>query len=185
MGEEKALLEQHPRYEELCAIHGEPNIVRKLSGDEKMKGPKPGSLAARLTRFTFYIPHNQSNGDKQLEGTITKDIPRTVGIYVLKGIVARLYGLRAMGLRLIWETEEWDPVAGESDGWSVSDDDTDSEPEQQSANDLTTGTLKAREAQPERAETQWVRREVELVDGTKDVGFWIESADARVRIELR
>ena len=159
--------------------------MRKLSGDERRKALKPGSLAARLTRFTFHIPHNQSNGDTQLAGTVTKDIPRTVGIYALKGIVARLYGLQAMSLRLIWETEEWDPVAGESDGWSVSDDSIDPEPERQGGDDPALGTLKAGKAQLERAETQWVRREVELIDGTKDVGFWIESAEAKIRIEIR
>lgn len=139
-------------------------------------------MAARLTRFTFHIPPDRENGNERLGRNITKSIPRTIGIYALKGIVARLFGLRAMSLRLIWETDEWDPVAGESDGWSVSDEDT----------DLDTGALsgdnpplEAGTAQIGRASRQWVRREVELMDGTKDIGFWIENPEARIRIELR
>ena len=87
-----------------------------------------------------------------------------------------------MSLRLIWETEEWDPIAGESDGWSVSDEDTDSDTEASSWDDPAP---KAGKAQRERAQKQWVRREVELADGTKDIRFWIENPDARIRVELR
>lgn len=180
--EEKALLKQHPRYQDLCTIYGGPTIVRNFSGTAGKKGPKPGSLAARLTRFTFYIPPDQENGIETLAKTITKSIPRTIGIYALKGIVARLFGLRAMSLRLIWETEEWDPVAGASEGWSVSDEDTDSNTEALSVDDPAS---KAGKAQTGRAQKQWMRREVELVDGTKNIGFWIENPDARIRIEVR
>ena len=34
-------------------------------------------------------------------------------------------------------------------------------------------------------EGRWVRREVELLDGTREVGFWIEGREARVRVEWR
>ena len=32
---------------------------------------------------------------------------------------------------------------------------------------------------------KWVRREVELVDGTREVGHWIEGMEAKVRVEYR
>lgn len=139
-------------------------------------------MAARLTRFTFYIAPDHEHENERSAGNITKSIPRTIGIYALKGIVARLFGLRAMSLRLIWETDEWDPVAKESDGWSVSDEDSD--PNTDAANGDNPAS-EAEKAQAGGAPKQWVRREVELADGTKDVGFWIENPEARIRIELR
>ena len=55
---------------------------------------------------------------------IEKRLPRTVGIYALKGIVGRLFNLRPMALRLVWETGEWDPIPGlDDDDWGVSDSD--------------------------------------------------------------
>ena len=33
--------------------------------------------------------------------------------------------------------------------------------------------------------SKWAQREIELVDGTRDVGFWIEGREATVRVELR
>ena len=54
---------------------------------------------------------------------IQKRLPRTVGIYALKGIVGRLFNLRPMALRLVWETGEWDPIPGlhdEDDDWDLS-----------------------------------------------------------------
>ncbi|KAL8824979.1 MAG: hypothetical protein Q9191_004691 [Dirinaria sp. TL-2023a] len=180
--EEKALLKQHPRYQELCTTYGEPTIVRKFSETTSTKGGAQGSLAARLTRLTFYIAPDHEHGHERSAGNITKSIPRTIGIYALKGIVARLFGLRAMSLRLIWETDEWDPVAGESDGWSVSDEDLDLHTDAPNGNNPAS---EAEKVQAGGASKQWVRREVELADGTKDVGFWIENPKARIRIELR
>lgn len=34
-------------------------------------------------------------------------------------------------------------------------------------------------------ESAWERREVELIDSTREVGFWVEGKEARVRVELR
>ncbi len=85
-----------------------------------------------------------------------------------------------MSCKLIWETGEWDPVASEEDdGWSVSADDSDDGDGGPSDGD------KVRNKDQERDRTRWERREMELVDGTREVGFWVEGKKARVRVELR
>ncbi|KAL8784633.1 MAG: hypothetical protein Q9195_008962 [Heterodermia aff. obscurata] len=146
------ILHHHPRYPSLCSIHGAPPLNRPPSPTSDL--PKPGTLAARLTTFTFYHPLRPSFP------RIQKRLPRTLGIYALKGLVGRLFALRPMSLRLVWETGEWDPVPGSLDDEDEDDDDT-------------------------RDRSKWARREIELVDGTRDVGFWIEGAEAVVRVELR
>lgn len=76
-------------------------------------------------------------------------------------------------MKLIWETEEWDPVGEGDGGWSVSEDGSDEE-----------GRL-GRKRGEKREEEVWKRREMELVDGTREVGFFVEGKNARVRVELR
>ena len=45
--------------------------------------------------------------------------------------------------------------------------------------------MKEKEEKVEKDTSKLVQREVELMDGTKDVGFWIEGDEAMVRVELR
>lgn len=155
---------------------------RKVVRDTDKKNPKVGSLAARLTRFTFYFPSAAKVEGGQEPEPVTKDIPRTIGVYALKGTVARLFNLKPMKLRLIWETDEWDPVALESEGWIVSDDDSDVQIEEGGGDRIAAAKTKAKES---KFKEKWVRREVELTDGIKDVGFWIEGPEAKVRVEIR
>ncbi len=85
-----------------------------------------------------------------------------------------------MSLTLIWETGEWDPVAG------ADDRDEDSDLEQDVASEKERREVEGKgEEKEERDKGRWVQREEELVDGTKDVGFWVEGREARVRIEMR
>lgn len=85
-----------------------------------------------------------------------------------------------MSLKLVWETGEWDPIAGTDD----SDEDSDLEHDVASV-----GGEREEEGRGEEKEDKdkgrWVQREEELVDGTKNVGFWVEGREARVRIEMR
>ena len=37
----------------------------------------------------------------------------------------------------------------------------------------------------ERNRSKWERREVELVDSTREVGSWVEGKEARIRVEVR
>lgn len=188
--EEREVLEQHPRWKELCAIHGEPTVIKKP--DSEAAGV--GTLAARVTEFTFHIikqdlqtaqNHARSIDGHSSEKTAKdnpnhdlriiekkKQIPRTIDVYRLKGIVGQLFDIRPMSVKLIWETEEWDPVGEGDGGWSVSEDESDEERRLERT---------ARKKENDR----WVRREMELVDGTRAVGFFVEGREARVRVELR
>ncbi|KAI9878772.1 MAG: hypothetical protein M1830_010574 [Pleopsidium flavum] len=172
--EEPNITSQHRRFAELCETYGPPTVVRTSPSTIN-----PNSLAARLINFTFYCHPSASNESSTDSITRTKEIPRTFDIYRLKGIVGMLFGHRPMGLRLIWETGELDPVAGYEEEWDSSD-------EEEEEGVLSSGKGNVAGSQDEFAkEGKWVKREVELVDSTREVGFWIEGREAKVRLELR
>ena len=85
-----------------------------------------------------------------------------------------------MSLRLIHETEEWDPIPvtkpSEND-WSCSEDEDSEEDE--------AVRVQARVEREERKKKRWARREVELADSTRKVEEWVEGKKARVRVEVR
>ena len=118
----------------MAACHSPPSSAPYSSKARKADIDPPRTLAARLTRFTFYLPPSTSSAAAQptLDTApsikeIQRELPRTVGIYKLKGLVGKMFGLRPMGLRLVWETDEWDPVPGleDDDNWGVSDEEED------------------------------------------------------------
>ena len=129
-------------------------------------------------------PHEPGRGDGRDETRAVvekkKQVPRGFDVYRLKGTVGRLFSLPPMGLRLMWETGEWDPVGGEEDGggWSCSED------EEGDDEDGGAEVEGEDEVGVEREGHGWMKREVELVDGMREVGFWIEGRGARVRVEL-
>lgn len=165
--DKKRILNEHPRYPELCDIYGEPTAVKKNDGSA---GIAPGTLEARIVGLSFYSIIDGNMVEKK------KDIPRSFDVYRIKGIVGRLFGVRPMECRLIWEMGEWDPVGREEDDvWSCSEEEGDDD--DQSRNRA--------EANNEKSRGKWVKREVELVNGTKDLGFWIDRGEARIRVEPR
>lgn len=168
--EEHTITSQHRRFKELCQLHGAPVIVRTHSK------VNPDFLEARLIKFKFYMPPG-TGGVQESTITIDREIPKGFDIYQVKGIVGRLFGLRPLSLRLIWETGEWDPVAGYED---QEDSDEEDEAGQIQSDDA---------AQQDKIETgkekgRWMRREVELEDGTRQIGFWVDGLEAIVRVEL-
>lgn len=187
--EERQVLKEHPRWKQLCNLHGEPTITRTKDAAT----PGAGTLAARMTEFIFRIrkqdlyaarQHAQSIDGHSGATTAQEDssadalvvekrklIPRTVDVYRLKGIVGQLFGIRPLSVKLVWETEEWDPVGEGDGGWSVSEDGSDEE--------------RVERKEERREGVSWVRREMELVDGTREVGFFVEGKVARVRVEVR
>lgn len=202
--EERQILEENPRWNDLCDIHGEPSVTKKT--DTEATGV--GTLAARVTEFTFHIStddlqtarkhargiegHSSERTEKDdseppidrhppghapLDVEKKKLIPRTVDVYRLKGIVGQLFNIRPMSVKLVWETEEWDPVGEGDGGWSASEDEAEDE------RSRLEGTEKKKKKKREK-ET-WKRREMELVDGTREVGFFVEGQAARVRVESR
>ncbi len=107
--------------------------------------------------------------------TKVREIPKGFDVYRVKGIVGRLFKLKPMCLRLIWETGEWDPVAGYEDELDdPSDDEARGHPD--SAKSLH------HETQPT---GKWMKREVEIEDSTRQIGFCVDGNSAKVRVELR
>ena len=150
---------QHPRFEELCEIYGAPDVIRR-------EEVNPAFLEARLVSVTFH--HAARNASK------TARIPKSSDIYSVKGMAGRLFGLKPLKLRLVWETGEWDPVAGfyEGDGES-SEDDIDADEDQTAS----------QEEGAEGRQGRWVKREVELRDGPRQLGYCVDGLDVTIRIE--
>lgn len=158
--QEHIVTSKHRRYEELCRIHGAPIIVRQEANDIN-----PRFLDARLIRCTFYLPAN-SWDNKGETMRVTKEIPKTFDIYRVKGLVGRLLGMQPLSLRLVWETGEWDPVAGYEDAGEVDDDE-----------DATEDVLAGHES------GRMINREVLLEDGTRPLGNWVDGMEATIRVE--
>ena len=174
-------------------MHGPPTIQRKKADEVN-----PNSLEARLINFTFSFAQ-QSQGPKADTTQIvkTQKVPRSWDVYRVKAVVGRLFSVKPLGTRLIWETDEWDPVAEDDD------EDQDEGQAENKANDekgWVTEGVRVKGAAPTSAgadigtvavtaadlpKEKWIRREEELTDGTREVGFWVDGREARVRVELR
>lgn len=161
--QEANIIAQHPRYRDLCEEYGEPRIERKE--DNKVD---PNSLAARLIKCSFY-----SRDISSIESLPTRDspflveLPNTLNIYAVLGIVGKKFGLLPMRLKLTWETGEKERVKPPANTWAgvrewdSSDDDADDFGD------------------------DWKEREVELVAGTRPLGTVVESAEAVIRVESK
>lgn len=212
--EEHAILEENPRWKDLCDIHGEPVI----NTTKTAKTAGLGTLAARVTAFTFHISpqdlqtlrkhaesidgHSSAKMEKDESQTPPIDniplsnpdpphiekrklITRTVDVYRLKGIVGHLFGIRPFSIKLVWETDEWDPVGEGDGGWSVSEDDDSSSASSSSSENKERRVASSKQKFTREDKKLWKRREMELVDGTREVGFFVEGTEARVRVEAR
>jgi len=166
--EEHTVTSQHKRYSELCEKYGEPAVVRKREG-----AVNPDFLDARLIKFSFYLPSNPQAGREEAI-TKSREIPTSFDVYRVKGIVGKLFDVAPLKIRLIWETGEWDPVAGYEDDEGDSDDEESTEVKVTEANG--TGAQE---------KGRWMKREVEIEDGTRQVGFCVDGMEAKVRIEMR
>ncbi|PTB81306.1 L domain-like protein [Trichoderma longibrachiatum ATCC 18648] len=165
---EESIKALHPRYKELCEAYGEPDVIRR----EEIN---PNFLEARLVTCEFHY-EKAPEGSKK---TRTVRIPKAFDIYAVKGIVGKMYGLKPLKLRLIWETGEWDPVAGydEKDG----DDDVSDDDEEMVDVDGDGQAEAGGEADDQAG--RWVKREVELTDGPKQLGYCVDGLRARIRVE--
>lgn len=171
---EKRILSSHPQFGRLCEQYGAPEIKR-IEGTGK---DNPRALAARLVDFTFYFQEPALAGSVEARkpsidvGSEFKiEIPRTFDIYRIKAIVARHYSLPPLSFKLIWVTEEWDPVeegTAAEDEWDSSDE----------GDEMTV------EADGKKT---FVRREEEFVDSTRAVEHWLshDTRAIRVMVEMR
>lgn len=166
---EKVILAAHPRYKELCEKYGEPSIQRTSHHSTV----NPLSVAARLVRFVFYLSQARTKSDGcSVHVSKVREIPRGFDTYQVKAIVSRMFRLPPYSFRLVWETNEWDPVHTDNameDVWGSSEEE---------------GPSKS--LGREKDSQQYVRREVELVDSPRSVGilFHDDLKEARVRIEV-
>ncbi|KAL5373400.1 hypothetical protein DPSP01_012758 [Paraphaeosphaeria sporulosa] len=160
--DEAAILEDHPRWKELCEEYGEPRVERERGG------VNPNSLAARLVKLHVYLKE-QEGGNKK---TTVLEIPARCTAYTLLGLVGRAFDLPPTKLRLVWETGDWVPAAQAS----VDVAEAESEDEDEDEED---------EEDEEDGEGQRVEREVEIVAGTRGVGTWVEGMEGTIRVELR
>ncbi|RMJ22483.1 hypothetical protein PHISP_06639, partial [Aspergillus sp. HF37] len=170
---ERDILAKHPRYADLCAKYGEPVVTRDTDSAQSSGAVNPRSIAAGLVKMAFYLGSSRDNGQKN-ETMKVKEIPRSFDTYQVKAIVSRLFGLPAFQFRLVWETDELDPVGqgtADDDDWDSSEDEGEGMDSQ--ACFATDGT-------------GLVRREVELVDSTRNIGAWFygDSAEASIRVEV-
>ncbi len=74
-------------------------------------------------------------------------------------------------------------MGGREAGWSVSEDDSEDEDENQ--RDKRRGKRRGSGGERRGEREGWRRREMELADGTREVGFFVEGGEARVRVEVR
>lgn len=230
-----AILADHPRYDELCSLHGPPAIKRDAATADHLAN----TLGARLIAFSFYYPAKEASDESTAKVGVMKALtrPRSINVYFLKAEVGRLFGIAPMHMRLVWETGEWDPAGrslgpDDDDYWSVGSEEFDDEGVSITSSRQTDRPSEARELgggvedehsydlnntrvegnsdrrEPEgdtrttndvdpsgaitdmprddgKEQGKWVRREVELLDGTRELGFWIEGREARVRVEYR
>ncbi|KAJ5374884.1 hypothetical protein N7517_006890 [Penicillium concentricum] len=176
--EEPAILATHPRYSELCELYVEPTITRAVVSDSSgARVIHPRSVAARLVKMAFRLPLESDESKTQV-----KEIPGSFDTYQVKALVSRLFGLPAFGFRLVWETDEWDPVEKEVGDEAVGEWDEDSEDEGRP--DIGSGLETTGDDGPDKS--RFVRREVELVDSTRDIGFLFQNevGEVRIRVEI-
>ncbi|KAL8640722.1 MAG: hypothetical protein Q9228_002379 [Teloschistes exilis] len=223
--ESNQIRREHPVWDHLCDTHGDPeSIIRKRRENGPALQPKypPVSLGANLIRFIFVrLPSTKLPSPPSLAGMTTRtdstsnfmcDLPRHIDIYHLKSFLGRSYSIPAMYVRLVLETNEWDPVPttqlggldwgssndDDSDefldisgGWDRADDDNrmDIDPsastKQEEISDprATAEKLRRKQEREERRKKRWVKREVVIPDSTRGIGDWVEGDVARVRVE--
>lgn len=171
---EHEILSRHPRYSALCEKYGEPVVAR---ANQTAGAVNPRSVAAGLVKLAFHLSsHDQPSQDngRQKETVKIKEIPRSFNTYQVKAIVSRLFGLPPFQFRLIWETDELDPVrqgkVDDDDDWDSSEDE---------------GEDMASQPRSVTKTDDFVKREVELMDSTRDIGTWFDGdlVEAKVRVE--
>ena len=174
------VLADHRRYAELCELYGPPVVNRTQEVN-------PAFLEARLVTVQFVLHRERQDGgggDETVAREETARIPKSFDIYAVKGVAGRLFGAEPLSLRLVWETGEWDPVAGFDDEVEDSSDEEGGEEGPEPAPGHPVQDAAETPAGEGRA-GRWVKREVELHDGPRQLGFCVDGLEAKIRVELR
>lgn len=175
--EEQRVLAAHPRYAELCDLYGEPKITRAtLTDGSGQRVIHPRSVAARLVKLSFRLS-GASGSSEETGSTRFKEVPASFNTYQVKALVSRLFHLTPYSFKLVWETDEWDPIekgVGDENAaeWAEDSEDEVHEPTVDSASTAD--------------KSRFLRREVELVDSTRDIGFLFqdETGELRIKVEV-
>jgi len=180
---EDKVLKRHRRWAELCELYGEPTIVRQ-------RDVNPNFLEARLITVHFHLSRKTEGDSPSAKRTV--QIPKSFDIYAVKGIAGKCFGLPPLRLRLVWETGEWDPVAGFDDdagGDSSDDEELEVERERLESDAIIAQTPSQEQqpslSQPGRKAGRWVKREVELKDGPRQFGYCVDGLEVKIRVEMR
>ncbi|KAG5939152.1 hypothetical protein E4U59_003294 [Claviceps monticola] len=175
---ESTILVQHPRYRQLCDLYGEPDVIRRNEIN-------PSFLEARLVNVVFYRAGKEGDSQGKSEG-LSRRIPKSYDIYAVRGIAGKLFGLSPLKLQLTWETGEWDPVAGYEEGESDGDSSDQKEPcdgeTSSHSGDDNDDNDDDDDEQGGKA-GRWIKREVVLRDGPKQLGYCVDGLDVKIRVE--
>lgn len=178
---EAAVTSQHRRYRELCELYDEPVVVRR-------REVNPAFLEARLVNVAFrFCESAQGAGDGGGMEAVEKhaQVPKTSDIYAVKGIAGRLFGHEPLKLRLIWETGEWDPVAGFDDAGDSSDEEDEDVAGDGESSETVPAAQKDVDANLDSKTGRWIKREEELRDSPRQFGFCVDGLDVTIRVEPR
>ena len=118
----------------------------------------PDSLAASLIKAKFKLAPATS---------FEAQIPHRLSIYSVLGIVSDNVKISPFDLRLIWETDDW--IFEQSD-YVANDEQWDSD----DSDDEEGAGGQGR-----------VRREVELLPGTRSLGTWVDGKEVTIRVEVK
>lgn len=167
---------RHAQYEALCNKYDRESVFEQYSegfAKKQFAGTNDkvpaGSLAARLVNAKFYVPGPSRK-------TLQRPIARTIDVYRVKALISRDMGLRPLQFRLVYESEELDPVrdgpeqqSSDWDSWGDWDVDGDgqSDKENQQTHKTWTDGVLLEDGK------KWRKREVEILDGTKAWGDYI------------
>ncbi|EEY19959.1 conserved hypothetical protein [Verticillium alfalfae VaMs.102] len=155
----------------LCAFYGEPDIVRRDEVD-------PSFLEARVVRVQFVPGAGVAAQETETE------IPKSFDVYAVKAIAGRMFAVPPLAIRLVWETGEWDPVGGFDEELGDSSDEEGEGLEADLAVEIEAAKGFGEDVELRKG-GRWVKREVELADGPRQLGFCVDGLSARIRVETR
>ena len=182
---------RHPRYEALCNKYDRNPVFEQYSQERaaaRSTGTRQkfatGTLAARLVNARFHVP-----GPSQK--VLHRPIARTIDVYRIKALISREMELLPLQFRLVYESEELDPI---HEGFEQNSSDWDSWGDWDVDGNDESNTVGNQEARHEtwnngvllRDGQKWKKREVEIVDGTKAWGDYIDDVEIRdvsIRVE--
>lgn len=189
---EDEIIKLHPRYYELCEAYGTPDVVRKTAISESL-------LEGRLVKVKFrFCGSQRSMTGKSSSGTrkgspgrtVTIQIPKSCDVYTVQGIAGRVFGVPPLKTRLVWETGEWDPVAGfeDTEGDSSGDEEAMEIVVDQAIDKSTVDGVDTEGGEYKikgKKIGKWMKREVELKEGPRQFGFVVDGLDVKIRVEMK